>query len=143
MGKINQQLPINNFCIFLRKADFFQQNMKNFLLTWLGTAVALLITANIVPGFVVNSFVAALVAVAVIGLVNAFVRPILSILTFPITLLTFGLFTFVLNGLMLWLASLLTPKSYFEIENPLAAFLGSIVLSVVSSVINYILRTME
>ncbi|UKO96692.1 phage holin family protein [Nostoc sp. UHCC 0870] len=117
--------------------------MKNFLLTWLGTAVALLITANIVPGFVVNSFVAALVAVAVIGLVNAFVRPILSILTFPITLLTFGLFTFVLNGLMLWLASLLTPKSYFEIENPLAAFLGSIVLSVVSSVINYILRTME
>lgn len=143
MGKINQQLPINNFCIFPCEADFFQQNMKNFLLTWLGTAVALLITAHIVPGFEVKSFVAALVAVAVIGLVNAFVRPILSILAFPITLLTFGLFTFVLNALILWLASVLTPSPDFIIRDFLAAFLGSIVLSVVSSVINYILRAME
>ncbi|MBD2362269.1 MULTISPECIES: phage holin family protein [unclassified Anabaena] len=117
--------------------------MKNFLLTWLGTAVALLITAHIVPGFEVKSFVAALVAVAVIGLVNAFVRPILSILAFPITLLTFGLFTFVLNALILWLASVLTPSPDFIIRDFLAAFLGSIVLSVVSSVISYILRAME
>jgi putative membrane protein len=117
--------------------------MKNFLLTWLGTAVALLITANIVPGFVVRNFTAALLAVAVIGLVNAFVRPILSILAFPVTLITFGLFTFVLNALTLWLASALTPGYGFEIKGFLAAFLGSIVLSVVSSVINYFLRGME
>ncbi|HIK07380.1 MAG TPA: phage holin family protein [Trichormus sp. M33_DOE_039] len=117
--------------------------MKHFLLTWLGTAVALLITAHIVPGFVVKSFVAALLAAAVMGLVNAFVRPILSILAFPITLLTFGLFTFVLNAFLLWLASILTPSPDFIIKDFLAAFLGSIVLSVVSSVINYILRTIE
>ncbi|WP_427161349.1 phage holin family protein [Aliinostoc sp. HNIBRCY26] len=117
--------------------------MKNFLLTWLGTAVALLITAHVVPGFAVKSFVAALLAVAVIGLVNAFVKPILGFLAFPITLLTFGLFTLVLNAFLLWLASILTPRDYFVIDGPLAAFLGSIVLSIVSSVINYILRGVE
>jgi putative membrane protein len=117
--------------------------MQHFLFTWLGTAVALLITANIVPGFIVKSFGAALIAAVVIGLVNAFVRPILRILAFPITLLTFGLFTFVLNALTLWLASALTPGSGFEIKGFLPALLGSIVLAVVSSIINYLLRVVD
>ncbi|MBW4686039.1 MAG: phage holin family protein [Komarekiella atlantica HA4396-MV6] len=117
--------------------------MRHFLFTWLGTAVALLITANIVSGFIVKTFVAALVAAIVIGLVNAFVRPILRILAFPITLLTFGLFTFVLNALTLWLASVLTPGSGFEIRGFLPALLGSIVLAIVSSIINYVLRVVD
>jgi putative membrane protein len=117
--------------------------MKQFLLTWLSTAVALLITANIVPGFYIKSFVAALVAAIVIGLVNAFIRPILGILAFPITLITFGLFTLVINALTLWLASALTPGYGFEIRGFLAAFLGSIVLSIVSSLINYFLRVID
>jgi putative membrane protein len=115
--------------------------MKHFLLTWLATAVALLITANIVPGFFVQNFVAALVAVLIIGLVNAFIRPILSILAFPITLITFGLFTFVVNALTLWLASNLTPGYGFAIQGFLPALIGSIVLTIVSSVISYFLRT--
>jgi putative membrane protein len=117
--------------------------MKHFLLTWLGTAVALLITSRIVDGFIVNNFVAALVAVFVIGLVNAFVRPILRLLAFPITLLTFGLFTFVINAISLWLASAITPGTGFEIRGFLPALLGSIVLSIVSSVINYFLRAVD
>jgi putative membrane protein len=117
--------------------------MRHFLLTWLGTAVALLITAHIVPGFFVKSFVAALVAAVVLGLVNAIIRPILGFLAFPITLLTFGLFTFVLNGLTLWLASVITPGYGFVINGPLPALLGSIVLAFVSSGINYILRAVE
>ena len=117
--------------------------MKHFLLTWLGTAVALLITSNIVPDFEVKSFVAALVAAIVIGLVNAFVRPILRFFAFPITLLTFGLFTFVINAVTLWLASVLTPGSGFEIKGFLPALLGSIVLAIVSSLINYFLRVVE
>ncbi|MCG6138013.1 MAG: phage holin family protein [Nostoc sp. LLA-1] len=115
--------------------------MKHFLLTWLATAVALLITANIVPGFFVQNFIAALVAVAIIGLVNAFIRPILSILAFPITLITFGLFTFVINALTLWLASHFTPGYGFEIQGFLPALIGSIVLTIVSSLISYFLRT--
>ncbi|BAY65527.1 hypothetical protein NIES22_56330 [Calothrix brevissima NIES-22] len=117
--------------------------MKHFLLTWLGTAVALLITSKIVSGFVIQTFVAALVAAIVIGLVNAFIRPILRFFAFPITLLSFGLFTFVINALALWLASALTPGSGFEIKGFFPALLGSIVLAIVSSVINYFLRVVE
>ncbi|MEH2122436.1 phage holin family protein [Nostoc sp.] len=117
--------------------------MQHFLLTWLGTAVALLITSKIVDGFIVNNFVVALVAALVIGLVNAFIRPILRLLTFPITLLTFGLFTFVINALTLWLASGLTPGYGFEIKGFLPALLGSIVLAIVSSIINYLLRVAD
>ncbi len=117
--------------------------MKNFLLTWLATAVALLITANIVPGFYVKNFIAALVAAIVIGLVNAFIRPILAILAFPITLLTLGLFTLVINALTLWLASALTPGYGFEIRGFLPALLGSIILAIVSSVINYFARVID
>jgi putative membrane protein len=117
--------------------------MKHFLLTWLGTAFALLITSKIVPGFIIQTFVAALVAAIVIGLVNAIVRPILSILAFPITLITFGLFSFVINALTLWLASAVTPVPGFVINGFIPAFLGSIVLSIVSSVINYFLRAVD
>ncbi|MBF2065784.1 MAG: phage holin family protein [Calothrix sp. C42_A2020_038] len=117
--------------------------MKHFILTWLGTAVALIITANIVPGFIIRDFIAALVATVVIGLVNGFIRPVLGILAFPVNLLTFGLFTFVLNALALWLASVLTPSNYFTINGFIPAFLGSIVLSIVSSVISYLLRGVD
>jgi putative membrane protein len=117
--------------------------MQHFLLTWLGTAVALLITSKIVDGFIVNNFVVALIAAVIIGLVNAFIRPILRLLTFPITLLTFGLFTLVINALTLWLASVLTPGYGFEIKGFLPALLGSIVLAIVSSIINYFLRVVE
>ena len=117
--------------------------MMHFILTWLGTAVSLLITAHLVPGFVIKSFMAALVAAVVVGLVNAIIRPILSILTFPMYLLTFGLFTFVVNGFTLWLASIFTPNYGFMINGPLPALLGSIVLAIVSSVINYFLRAVD
>jgi putative membrane protein len=122
--------------------------MKHFVLTLLGTAVALIITANVVNrfianGFIVNDFKAALVAAVVIGFVNAFIRPILSFFTFPITFFTFGLFTFVINALMLILASKLTPGYGFVVRDFGAALIGSIVLSIVSSIINYFVRVVE
>ena len=83
--------------------------MLNFLLTWVATAISLLITAHVVPGFEFNNFTTALIAAAILGLVNAIVRPILIILTLPFTLLTLGLFLFVINALMLWLVGFLTP----------------------------------
>jgi len=117
--------------------------MRHFLLTWLGTAIALLITAHFVPGFIVKTFVTAIVAAAILGLVNAIVRPILLVLTLPINLITFGLFTFVLNAFTLWLASALTPAYGFEIRGFLPALLGSIVLAIVSTIINYLLRVID
>ena len=117
--------------------------MKHFLLTWLGTAVALLITAKIVPGFILTGFSAALIAAVIIGLVNAIVRPILGILAFPITLITLGLFTFVINALTLWFASSLTASYGFQIQGFIPALLGSIVLSIVSGIINQIVNVVD
>ena len=110
--------------------------MPHFLLTWLVTAISLIITANLVSGFVVSSFGAALVAAVVIGLVNAIVKPILVILTLPLTILTLGLFLFVVNAITIWLAGVLTPG--FDVTGLLPALLGSIILTLVASGINFL-----
>jgi putative membrane protein len=72
------------------------------LLAWLINAVALMAVAYLLPGIAVDNFVTALVAALVLGLVNAVIKPILILLTLPATLLTLGLFIFVINGLMFW-----------------------------------------
>jgi len=110
--------------------------MPHFLLTWLVTALALVITANLVPGFAITSFFAALVAAVVLGLLNAIVKPILVLLTLPITFLTLGLFLFVLNALTIWLAGSITPG--FVVSGFLPALLGSIILTIVASVLNFV-----
>jgi putative membrane protein len=74
----------------------------NLLLVWLVNAVALMAVAYLLPGIAVADFVTALVAALVLGLVNAVIRPVLVLLTLPATLLTLGLFIFVINGLLFW-----------------------------------------
>ncbi|MDB9314052.1 phage holin family protein, partial [Spirulina sp. CS-785/01] len=69
--------------------------MGNFLLTWVVSALAVLLTASIVPGLAIKGFVAALIAAAIFGIVNAIVRPILVLFTLPLTILTLGLFLLV------------------------------------------------
>jgi putative membrane protein len=110
--------------------------MPHFLLTWLLTAVALVITAYLVPGFVIKSFVAALIAAVVLGLVNAVVRPILVVLTLPLTLATLGLFLFIVNAITIWLAGFLTPG--FDVNGFLPALVGSIVLTLVAGGLDYL-----
>ena len=110
--------------------------MPHFLLTWLLTALALVITANLVPGFRVDSFPAALLASIVLGLVNAVIKPILIALTLPITLVTLGLFLFVVNALTILLAGSITPG--FEVNGFLPALVGSIILTIVASVLNFV-----
>ena len=73
------------------------------LLVWLINAIALMAVAYLLPGIAVSSFIVALVAALVLGLVNAVIRPVLILLTLPATLLTLGLFIFVINGLLFWL----------------------------------------
>ena len=113
--------------------------MLYFLLTWVATAIALLITAYIVPGFEFNNnFTSALIAAAILGLVNAIVRPILIILTLPFTLLTLGLFLLVINALMLWLVGFITPG--FVVTGFLPALLGSLVLTLVATVLYHFMK---
>jgi len=107
------------------------------LLNWILSALAVWIVSQVVPGIHVNSAMTALIAALVIGLVNATIGFLIKILTFPLTLITLGLFWFVINALMLELASVLVRG--FEVHGFLAAFIGAIVLSIVSSILHWLL----
>lgn len=107
--------------------------MLSILVTWLLQACALLAVAGIYSGVQVKSYGSALVAAAVIGLLNTFVKPILTLLTLPVTIITVGLFLFVLNALMFyWAASLIKG---FSVNGFGAALLGSLIYSVLGLII--------
>jgi len=107
------------------------------LALWLINALALMAVAYLLPGIVVSSFVAALAAALVLGLVNAVIRPLLILLTLPATLLTLGLFIFVINGLLFWfVGSFLTG---FVVAGFWWGVAGAIAYSVVSWVLSGLL----
>ncbi len=107
------------------------------LLNWLLSAIALLIVSYIVPGFHLEGFKAALIAAIVIGLINATLGLLLKLITLPLTLLTLGVFWWIVNAFMLILASkFLAPE--FMVNGFLAAFLGAILLSLVNVVLRKI-----
>ena len=108
--------------------------MVRLLLNWLLSALALLLVALVVPGFEVESFGSAMWAAVVIGLLNMTIGWLLQILALPLTILTLGLFYFVVNGIILYLASAFVPG--FRIRSFFAAFLGALVLTLV----HYLLR---
>jgi putative membrane protein len=109
-------------------------DMLTFLLTTLTTALGLLVVDIVLPGVTIASFPAALLAAVSVGLVNGFVKPVLSILSLPITFLTLGLFSFVVNGLCFWLASAFVPG--FAVHGLLAFILGPVVLSFATTFLN-------
>lgn len=108
--------------------------MPGLLLTWLINSVSLLIIAYLLKGFYVESFTAALVAALVLGVINTFIRPIFIVLTLPINILTLGLFTFVVNALMLKIMSSLV--SGIEIDGWGTAILAAILLAIISGLLN-------
>jgi putative membrane protein len=110
--------------------------MPQFLITWLITAVGLLVTAQLVPGIKIENFGAAVVAAIVMGLINAFVKPILVFFTLPLTFLTFGLFLFVINAISFSLVAYFTPG--FSVNSFWDALFGSIVLSIIVWILNQI-----
>jgi putative membrane protein len=107
------------------------------LFHWILSALAVWIVAHVVPGISVSGPLAALIAAAVIGLVNATLGLLLKVVTFPLTILTLGIFWFVINALMLELASAFVRG--FQVRGFVAAFIGAIVLSVVSSVLQWLI----
>ncbi len=97
------------------------------IIQWLLSALALLAVTYIYPGVQVSSFTSALIAAAVIGLLNMVVRPVLVVLTLPVTIVTLGLFLFVINALMFWAASGLLGG--FVVNGFVAALIGSLIYS--------------
>lgn len=106
------------------------------LLNWVLSALAVWIVSRVVPGIYVSGPIAALIAALVIGFINATVGVVLKILTFPLTLITLGLFWLVINALMLKFTSALVPG--FQVHGFMAAFLGAIVLSVVNMLLKWL-----
>jgi len=107
-----------------------------FLIRWLINAVALYLTTLIVRGVQVPNFGAAVLAALVLGIVNAVLRPVVLLLTLPLNILTLGLFTFVVNALMLYIVAAAT--HLIVLQNMLAAFVGAIVLSVISFLLSHL-----
>jgi putative membrane protein len=104
--------------------------MIRLLVVWLINAIALIAVAYLIPSIQVSSFGAALVAALVLGLINAVVRPVLVLLTLPVTIVTLGLFIFVLNGLLFWMVGAWLEG--FEVGGFWSGVFGSIVFSLVS-----------
>jgi putative membrane protein len=112
------------------------------LLNWLLSAISLLIVSHLVPGFHVRGFTAALIAAVVIGLVNATIGLFLKIVTFPLSILTLGIFWLVINALMLMFASaLLSPD--FVVRGFWPAFWGAIVLALINMLLKSLARDAE
>lgn len=105
-----------------------------FLVRALVNALAIWLATEVIPGIEARSAVTVVVAALVLGLVNAVVRPVLLVLTLPLTLVTLGLFLFVLNALCLWLTSAIVPG--FEVRGFWPAFGGALLVSALSWVVN-------
>ncbi len=107
------------------------------IVRWLLLAMALLLVAHLYPGVSVASFGAALIAAFVLGLFNTLVRPLLVLLTLPVTLLTLGLFLFVINAFLFWFVAEIVRG--FTVDGFLSALVGSVLYSVITLVTSWIL----
>ena len=108
------------------------------LLHWILSAIALIVVSHFVPGFVVTGFIPALIAALVIGLLNATVGLFLKIITFPLSIVTLGIFLLVINGLMILLASSVVPGFHVSGWGP--AFWGAVVLALLGMLIRAVTK---
>ena len=107
------------------------------ILVWILNALALLAVAYLLPGIQVDGFGSALIAALVLGLINALIRPLLVLLTLPITILTLGLFMLVINGLLFWLAG--SVLRGFEVNGFWVGVLGALLYSIIAYVFSWII----
>jgi putative membrane protein len=104
--------------------------MFRLLIIWILNAAALMAVAYVVPGVTVTNFISALIAAFALGFVNTLIRPVLTFLTFPVTVLTLGIFYLLLNGFLFWGTSKLLGG--FEVNGFVAAILGGIVYGLIA-----------
>ena len=110
--------------------------MLTMLLKWLGLALSVLFVGWVIPGISIASFATALIAAAIIALVNVFIKPILILLTLPINILTLGLFVLVINAVLFMFVAYLVPG--VEVDGFWSAFLGALILSILSIGLNWL-----
>ncbi len=109
----------------------------SLIINWLVSALAIILAAYLLPGVQVADFTTALIAALVLGIINAFIKPVLILLTLPVNILTLGLFTFVINAIIILLTANLVPG--FRVDGFLWALIFSIVLSLINSILHQLL----
>ena len=113
----------------------------HLLLRLLVNAVAFYLIARYVPGFHVASFTAAIIAALIFGIVNAIVRPLVLLITLPLTILTLGIFVLIVNALMMWLTASIAPG--FRVDGFTPAFIGALVMMIVSFLTTQLFKSEE
>lgn len=116
---------------------YVEMNWPHLLAYWLVSGLALWLTAKFVPGFRIRGFITTMLAALIIGFANVWVRPVLVFLTFPLTIVTLGLFLFVVDAIILRVSAALLDD--FEITNWISAFFGAIILALTSSFLHWVL----
>jgi putative membrane protein len=112
--------------------------MLRVLVHWILNAIALLVVAHLVQGFGVSNFISAVIAVIVIGLLNATLGLLLKVITLPLGILTFGIFFLIINALVLKFASAFVPG--FQVQTFTAAFLGALALAIIHLLFGFLWR---
>lgn len=112
--------------------------MKNWLLRWVCSGVALAVVASIGIGVKCDSFVALVEATLVIGLLNSLIRPILGFLTLPLSCATYGLFGYVLNALLFWAVHFAVPG--FHVDSIAGAVVGPILMGLIAGLLNFFIK---
>ena len=123
MGYNRRELFLHIHCLLKRRIF-----MLNMIIKWVLFAGVIMFTAWLIPGISVDNFWTAMLVCIVITLINIFLKPIISFISMPVNFLTLGLFSFVINAILLWFAGYITPG--FSVDGFLSALLGSIILAV-------------
>lgn len=110
--------------------------MQGFLLRWLFNAIAIYLTTRIIQGVQLPDFTAAILAALILGIVNAFIRPVVLLFTLPINLLTLGLFTLIVNTFMLYIVAAVVPS--FMITGFVSAVVGALLIAIISTLLSHI-----
>jgi len=111
--------------------------MQGIVLRWAANTAAILIAAHLLKGLQVSGIKGAIVAAAILGILNALIRPLLLLLTLPLNILTLGLFTLVINGFLLYLVSKVTPD--LIVRGFWSAILGSLIISLISGLLTWLI----
>jgi putative membrane protein len=117
------------------------EKLKAFLQRWIISTVAVLVATKIVPGITYHRWSDLVVATLLLGLLNTFLRPLLMLLSLPLLIFTLGLFTIVINALLLLLVSGLLGADHFKVDGFWSAFWGALVISVISILLNSLTGT--
>ena len=106
----------------------------NLIIRWILFAVLMMVIANVIPGISILNFSTAMIVVVVISLINIFIKPIISFISMPINIMTFGIFSLIINTLLLLLAAKISPG--FTIDNFLHGFEGALILAIFTPIID-------